>query len=160
MRASARLVLLAATASIGACGPTVDVSKALQVSEVTTGWHDAGVVEGKNKLVPSIAFKLTNTSTEPLAALQVNAIFRRMGETEEWGSGWVAVTKSGALGPGEATPLLTVNSQRGYTGTESRQDLLKNRNFVDARVEIFAKYGSAQWKRVSELQVDRQLKDR
>jgi hypothetical protein len=143
-----------------ACSPKVDLAKALDISEVSTGWHDVGVIEGKNKLVPSVAFKLTNTSSEPLAALQVNAIFRRVGETEEWGSGWLSVAKADGLAPGAATARLTINAQLGYTGTEPRRELLKNRSFVDARVELFAKYASTQWTRIRELQVDRVLTDR
>jgi len=146
--------------SVVACGPTVDLTKALQVSEVSTGWHDAGVVDGKNKLVPSIAFKLTNTSSETLKALQVNAIFRRTGETEEWGSGWLSVARPDGLGPGATTALLTVTSQLGYTGTESRHELLQNRSFVDARVEVFAKYGSTQWTRIGEHPIERRLTGR
>ena len=36
------------------CGPRVDLKQALQVTDVSTGWFDAGIVDGKNKLVPSI----------------------------------------------------------------------------------------------------------
>ena len=161
VRASGRLLpSLAIAVCAAACGPTVDLSTSLQVSDVATGWHDAGIVEGKNKLVPSVAFKLINASTEPLVALQINAIFRRVGETEEWGSGWLAVSRAEPLEPGTSTALLTIRSERGYTGTESRAEMLENRSFVDARVELFAKYGSTQWTRITELQVDRQLSHR
>jgi hypothetical protein len=154
------LSLLVAGVCAAACGPTVDLMTGLKVSDVSTGWHDAGIVDGKNKLVPQISFKLTNSSPEPLVALQVNCIFRRVGETEEWGSGWMAVSRADALEPGETTDVLTITSQRGYTGTESRLDLLKNRSFIDARVELFAKYGSTQWARIQEFPIDRQLTGR
>ena len=36
------------------CSPPVDLSKGLQVQVVSTGWLDAGIVDGKNKLVPII----------------------------------------------------------------------------------------------------------
>lgn len=160
MRARARVCLLAVAVPAVACGPTVDLTKSLQVSDVATGWHDAGVVEGKNKLVPSVAFRLTNTSGEPLAALQINAIFRRVGENDEWGSGWLSVARSEGLSPGAATSVLTIQSQLGYTGTEPRLALFKNRSFVDARVELFAKYRSTQWTRLSEIPIERRLTDR
>ena len=35
------------------CGPTVDLTQALQVQSIATGWSDAGVVDGKTKLVPT-----------------------------------------------------------------------------------------------------------
>jgi hypothetical protein len=50
-----------------------------------------------------------------------------------------------------------LRSDLGYTGTESRADLLKNRLFVDARVQLFAKHGSAQWARLGEYRIERRL---
>ena len=49
-------------------------------------------------------------------------------------------------------------SERGYTGADqSRQEMLKNTHFVDAKVELFAKYGSTQWVRVGEYPIAREL---
>src|SRR5688500_1741122 len=58
-RVSAGLFLALA---LTACRSTpVELSKQLTVTDVTTGWFDAGVVEGnKNKLVPTISFRLKN----------------------------------------------------------------------------------------------------
>ena len=150
----ALLVVLLATAG---CGPTVDLTKTLQVTDVATGWHDAGVVDGKNKIVPAIAFKLKNNSDQALGSLQVNALFRRVTEPDEWGSGYMKVTGSDGLAPGAVTELLTVNSQLGYTGIETRAELLQHSSFVDARVEIFAKYAATQWARLGEFPITRQL---
>ncbi|MGE3179860.1 MAG: hypothetical protein AB7O32_20475 [Vicinamibacterales bacterium] len=152
-------VLLLALAVLGgaACGPTVDLAKSLEVTDVASGWHDAGVVDGKNKLVPAIAFKLKNNSDQTLSSLQVNALFRRVNEPDEWGSGYVKVTGSEGLPAGQSTPPLVINSQLGYTGVEARADLLKHRAFVDAKVEIFAKYGSTQWAKLGEFPITRQL---
>lgn len=150
-------LLWAAALLLSGCGPTVDLSKALTVTDVATGWHDVGVVDGKNKVVPAIAFKLKNGSDQELTSLHINALFRRVNEPDEWGSGFVRVTGSDGLAPGASSDLITVNSQLGYTGEESRADLLKNRSFVDAKVEIFAKYASTQWTRVGEFPITRQL---
>ena len=43
----------------------------LQVQDVSTGWFDAGIVNGQNKLVPSITFRLKNISDQKLVVLQV-----------------------------------------------------------------------------------------
>ena len=82
------------------CGKPVDLASSLQVEDVSTGWHDAGVLDGKNKLVPSITFKLKNASDQSLPVLQANALFRRATEDTEWGSGFVKVTGSDGLAPG------------------------------------------------------------
>jgi hypothetical protein len=160
MRAPVWLIALLVAACSFGCGPTVDLSKSLQLSDVATGWHDAGVVDGKNKLVPSVTFKLKNASDQSLASLQINALFRRVSENDEWGSGYLKVTGSDGLHAGASTNLLTVNSQLGYTGTETRLELLQNRSFVDAKVQLFAKYGSSQWTSIGEYPIERQLNPR
>jgi len=157
MRAPGGLLLLLLLVSAG-CGPTVDLSKGLQVKDVSTGWFDAGIVNGQNKLVPSISFKLRNASSLSLNTLQVNAIFRRVTEKEEWGTGFMTAAGSDGLGPGMTTDALMIRSQTGYTGAnQSREEMLVNSHFVDAEVELFAKYGSTQWKRIGEFQVTRRL---
>ena len=154
----AALVVVAVTALFSAaCGPDVDLKKGLQVELVSTGWADAGLTDGKNKLVPALSFKLKNVSDQKLVVLQTNAIFRRAKEKEEWGSGLLPVIGSEGLAPGATTSLQTIKSQLGYTGTESRGDMLKNSQFVDATVQLFAKYGPTQWTLVGEYPISRQL---
>ena len=60
MRATASLLAFVLTAALAAsgCGKTVDLATGLQVLDVSTGWFDAGIVDGKNKLVPSVSFTL------------------------------------------------------------------------------------------------------
>jgi hypothetical protein len=41
--------------------------------------------------------------------------------------------------------MLFVASPLGYTGSESRFDLLKNSKFVDAKVQLLAKYAATKW---------------
>lgn len=164
MRAFARLLaaglVLSLTGMLTGCDKPVDLATTLAVTDVATGWHDAGVVDGKNKLVPAVIFTLKNNSDRELTTLQVNALFRRVNEPDEWGSGYVKVTGSDGLAPGASTQPLSIQSQLGYTGVEPRADLLKHRAFVDAKVEIFAKYGSTQWTRVGEFPITRQLEAR
>jgi len=158
MRAATRACLLSLLFLSPGCGPTVDLAKGLQVQDVSTGWFDAGIVNGKNKLVPSISLKLKNVSDRKLSMLQVNALFRRVTEKDEWGSGFMTAAGSEGLAPGAATETLTIKSQLGYTGSDqSRQEMLKNSRFVDAKVELSAKYGSAQWVRIGDFAVTRQL---
>jgi hypothetical protein len=158
MRASARLlVLLALTMSV-ACGPTVDLTKGLQVTIANSGWYDLGIVNGQNKLVPMVTFTLHNTSDQKLVTLQINALFRRVTENTEWGSGFVTVVGSQGLAPGATTDPVTIKSQLGYTGSEqSRQEMLQNTHFVDAKVELFGKYGSTQWVLLGTYPITRQL---
>lgn len=158
MRVAGGLLLLTMLpVSLTACGPVVDLSKALQVDIVSTGWFDAGLVNGQNKLVPAVSFTLKNNSDQTLTVLQVNALFRRVTDKDEWGTGFVTVAGSGGLKPGATSQTITVRSQLGYTGTEPRQDMLQNARFVDARVELLAKYGSVQWVKVGNYPLARRL---
>src|SRR5579872_5291857 len=151
-------LLVCSSVLAAACGPMVDLSKGLEVQEVSTAWFDAGIVDGQNKLVPTITFKLKNRSDQTLSHLQLNVLFRRITEPDtDWGSGFVVDAAPGGLAPGSTTQTLTVKSQLGYKGTDPREAMLKNSQFVDAKVDLFAKYSSAQWKKVGEFPVTRVL---
>jgi hypothetical protein len=140
------------------CGPQVDLKKSLTVKIVETGWFDAGIVNGQNKLVPSITFTLTNQSGQKLVVLQANSIFRRVNDPNvEWGSGFKTVVGSDGLAPGGETAPITIRSQLGYTGTESRLEMLQNSKFVDAKTDLFSKYGSTQWAKLGEYPIERKL---
>ena len=146
-------------AGLPACGgKPVDIGKALRVTDVTTGWFDAGIVEGnKNKLVPSVAFRLKNAGEPFSGSVQINAVFRRLGETEEWGSALIRAVDSNGLSAGAVTSPIVLRASLGYTGTQRRNELLQNKLFVDAKVQLFAKHGALQWAKLGEYRVDRQL---
>jgi hypothetical protein len=139
-----------------ACGPTVDLAKAVAPEAVTTGWADGGSVAGKNKIVPAVSFRLKNVSNQKLGPLQVNAVFRRVNDPAEWSSGYLPSAAS-ELPPGGETDTLIVTGQQGYTGTDDREAMLRNSQFVDAKVELFVRSGSSNWTRIGEYPIARQL---
>jgi hypothetical protein len=143
-----------------ACGPPVDLTQGLHVETLSSGWYETAPVDGMIKIVPLVSFTLKNVSEQTLPSLQVNAVFHRAGDSGEWGSGLVIAAGTEGLSPGAATGTLTVKSELGYTGTESRHDLLRNSQFVDATVDLFAKYGSTQWTRLGAFPITRQLVER
>src|SRR5713101_5197261 len=103
MRASVRLLFLLTFVSLAGCGPAVDLTKGLQANIISSGWFDAGIVNGQNKLVPIITFTLKNLSDQKLMTLQINAIFRRVNENDEWGSAFMPVVGSEGLPPSADT---------------------------------------------------------
>jgi hypothetical protein len=130
----------------------------LEPIDVVTGWYDNGIQpDGKNKLVPSISLKLRNKSSEPIRSVQINAVFRRVGEAEMWGEHFGWAVQREPLAPGGMTNQLVLRSQLGYTGEQPRARMLQNKEFVDAKVEIFLKQGSQVWAKLAEFQVTRQL---
>ena len=155
------LALAALTVSAAfstACGPSIDPITVLEPVDVVTGWYDEGIVDGKNKLVPSVTLKFRNKSAGPVSSIQVNAIFRRVGEQEMWGEhfGW-AVPRTPALAAGGETDVLVMRSALGYTGEQPRMQMLQNHEFVDAKVDIFLKTGSRTWSKLGEYPIQRQL---
>ena len=151
------LICLAALALLTGCVRSRDVQTDLKIIDVSTGWYDQGIVEGKNKLVPSISLKLQNVSSEDISNVQVNAIFRRVGEQEAWGEHFVRAIDSNGLKAGATGGGIVLRSTLGYTGEESRAEMLKNSQFVDARVEIFGKHGSRTWAKMGEYSIERKL---
>jgi hypothetical protein len=140
-----------------ACSEPVDVGKAVQVEVATSGWRVAGVVDGKNKIVPSVSLRLTNVSSQTLTALQTNAVFRLASTNAEIGTDFRPVSDSGGLPAAASTGKITLKAAIGYTGTDPVDELLNNSKFNDAKVEVFVKAGSGQWTRVGEYPIARQL---
>ena len=148
---------LALVVVITGCGAR-EVEKDLTITDVHTGWYDAGIVQGQNKLVPSISLKLKNVSPEEISRVQINAVFKRLdGENKEWDAHFVRGIGPDGLAPGAQGDELVLRSERGYTGQQSRLQMLQNKEFIDAKVEIFGKHGSRFWVKMGEFKIDRQL---
>jgi len=163
----APLVLIVALGSVPAgCSAPVDLKQALQLEDVSGGYRDAGIVDGRNKIVPSITFKLKKSTDRNISPLALNLSFRKLpppGVTpppgtpaeEEWDD-WYA---QNVPFNGNETGLLTYKINAGYTGDppQSRADILKNTHFQDVRVHIFAKHSSSQWIEIGQYTIPRQL---
>ena len=153
----AALLALAAAA----CGPRVDLASSAKLVDVTTGWYDAGVTDdGKNKLVPSISLRIRNESDAPLISTQLNLIFKRVIDQDEWTTSFVRGIGADGLAPRATTPLIVVRAEQGYTGVQPRLQMLSNSQFVDFKVEVFGKQGSATWVRLGDFPIARQLMTR
>src|SRR5690349_5259768 len=77
-RAAVLTLTLCAALSAAGCSKPVDLKQALQVSELTGGFHDAGVVDGKNKIVPTLTFRLTKKTNDSLRPLSLSVSFRKL----------------------------------------------------------------------------------
>lgn len=143
---------------LAGCAPSVDLTQGLEVLDVSSGWRDAGVVDGKNKIVPSVSLRLRNLSEQNLAALQLNVLFRRVTEPDtEWGSSFMNASPPGGLEAGVTTEMQVAISDLGYTGTDPRAQMLENRLFIDTTARVFAKYSAESWTLIGEFPVERRL---
>lgn len=135
-----------------------DVQADLEIVNAQTGWFDAGIVEGgMNKLVPSISLELQNVSDREIASVQMQAVFRRAGEQESWGDHFVRAIDADGLAAGATTTPIVLRSTFGYTGAQARAQMLQNREFVDARVEVYGKHGRRTWAKMGEFTIERRL---
>jgi hypothetical protein len=159
MRHLAVFVLAAALSGCAssASSPSQDITRLIAVTDVKTGWFDAGIENGMNKLVPTLTVTLKNVSQQKVALVQLNAVIRRAGEKEEWGGAYTRAIGSEGLAPGASTAPIVLKSNLGYTGTEPRAVMLKNSQFVDAKLQLFAKYGGANWAKLGEYPIAREL---
>ena len=71
------------------CSRAVDIRQALEVTETSGGWYNAGIVDGKNKIVPSVTFRLRKKAEGDFGGVSLNVVFREppaAGGTaeEEW----------------------------------------------------------------------------
>jgi hypothetical protein len=134
-----------------------DLAKLFAVTDLKTGYFDAGVENGMNKLVPTVMLKLKNVSNETVSLVQLNAVIRRVGETEEWGGAYSRAIGSEGLKPGAETNLIVLRSSLGYTSVVPRAQMLTHRLFVDSHVQLFAKVGGANWVKLGEYPIARDI---
>lgn len=134
----ATCILLAGASS---CGPGVDLAKALTVTDVFTGYYDAGVVDGLNKLVPNITFRLRNAAADPISAVQLTVAFWQIGDDGEKESQLVRGIGDAGLEPGASTDPINVRGAVGYTYAGARADMFTNSQFRGFVAKVFAKQG-------------------
>ena len=150
-----RILIAACTLLLAACGQAPDLKQALEVTDLVTGWYDAGIVDGKNKLVPSISFRLRDKANAGIDSVSLNIVFKRADNAEEHDSIFV---QSVDFADG-VSETVTVRSQTGHTGEppQTRADMLQHSGFVDMDALIFVRQSASQWVELHRARVERQL---
>ena len=143
---------------VTACQQPVDLKQTVQVADLTGGWYDAGIVDGNNKLVPSVTFKVRKTQDADVNPLQLNVVFKRIVDQadEDWDEFYVQKVE---FANATETAPLTVRPAAGYKGDsgQTRAEMLKNSQFRDVRAIIFAKHSSANWVELARYEIPRQI---
>jgi len=155
LRRSTFVAITVLTAFASACGKPVDLKQSLQVTDVSSGWFDAGIQAGKNKLVPSVTFKLKKNADVDLSSVSLNVAFMFAGSSEHADDVYVQSVPF----EGTATKPVVVRTQWGYTGDppQTRAEMLKHSQFRDMEASIFAKQSSSQWVELQRVPIARQL---
>jgi len=148
------LVLAAATAIL-ACGPSIDLSKSVAVTEVSSGWYDNGLKSGKNHLLPSISFRVRNTGPHPLTNVRVTIGFW-LEDGRELDSKDVQAIGNEPLAPGATSDPVLVRGETGYTLDQPRAEFFMHGQFRDGLARVFARRGG-HIVPLGEFRLDRQI---
>ena len=151
-RLGATLLLTLALAAASSCSEAVDFKKSLEVTDVSGGWFDAGIVDGKNKLVPSVSFRIRKPANVRLRSISLNIHFKKIVDPSKPGLGGESEADEVFLqtvefSDGAQTALLPVRSPTGVTGDapQTRAEMLQHSQFQDMRARVFAKESSTTW---------------
>jgi hypothetical protein len=127
------------------------LKQAITVTDVSGGWYDFGIVDGKNKLVPSLTFKLVKPADVRLRSISLNVHFKKIVDPSKPGKDgeeeFDEVFLQTVAFEGNETKLLTVRPTTGFTGDapQTRAEMLQHRLFQDIRARVFAKQSSTTW---------------
>ena len=166
MRIAPPLLVLALGLTTAGCSKPIDLKQTLQVVDISGGYLDGGIVDGRNKIIPTISFRVKKSTDRSISPLSLNLSFRKLpppGVTPAPGSPaeeeWDSVFAQSVTFDGNQTALLTYKINAGFTGDapQSRAEILKNSHFQDVRVHIFAKHSSSQWVEIGQHDLPRQL---
>jgi hypothetical protein len=160
-RALAWCLLSLAVAGTASCAKEVDFKQALEVTDVSGGWYDWGIVDGKNKLVPSMTFRIRKRPDANLRSITLNIHFKKIvspdRKTEEEMD--EVFLQRVDFSEGNQTPIVTVRPEHGYTGDapQTRAQMMEHSQFQDVRTRIFAKQSSTTWVELTTFDVPRVL---
>jgi len=154
------LVPLAAVAAAGlltvSCQRT-DLSKALTVEPVLTGYYDDGLDQGWTHLVPDLTFKLKNVGTQPVArGIRVTVSFWFTAETDGENDSIVLPGLDDRLDPGRESREFTARAPHGFRLEGARQDFFAHSLFKDMTAKVFAQSGGTIY-RLGEFPIQRQI---
>jgi hypothetical protein len=144
--------LLPIVLAAASCTQQVDFKQAIQVTDVSGGWFDFGIVDGKNKLVPSLTFRLRKPADVRLRSVSLNVHLKKIVDPSKPGTDGEAEFDEVFLQTVEFTDdtqsqLVTVRPTTGVTGDppQTRAEILQHRLFQDVRARVFAKQSSTTW---------------
>jgi hypothetical protein len=154
-------LLALALAGAASCTPSYEFKQVLQVSDVSGGWYDYGIVDGKNKLVPSMTLRVRKQPGVQLRSIALNVHFKwvkgsERKDEEELDEVFLQTVE---FSEGDQTPLLTVRPEHGYTADapQTRAQMLEHSQFRDVRARVFAKQSSTTWVELISFDVPRVL---
>ena len=146
---------------VAACGgANVDPAAVFEVADVTTGYVQTDPTDGRNRIVPSVAFRLKTRPGQPdVESVAINVGYRKAnvaGDEAVFDDKYlqrVVIRDDGMSDP------LVVNADTGFTGDapQTPAEMLQNAHFQDLVVNILVKHGSGAWAQMHSAPVERRI---
>ena len=146
---------LAAALAVASCS-TVNLTQAIEVTDIISGWYDNGIKDGFNHMVPMITFRLKNKTEQPLNSVQLTVAFWQDGSDGEADSRQVVGIGGTAVPAGQSSESITVRSSVGYTLEGPRADLFTHSLYKDWTVKMFARRSGRIYS-IGEFKIDRRF---
>jgi hypothetical protein len=134
------LAIAVLLAGLTACRD-VDLREAIEITDVASGWHDNGLRDGWTHFVPSLTFRIKNTTTVPVANVALTVSFWKEGEDGEYDEVLLRGVLDAALQAGETGEPIVVRGNVGYNLEGARAELFSRSPFKDVVAKIFARRG-------------------
>ena len=122
-----------------ACSPAVDLAKSLEVTDVLTGYYDAGLKDGWNYLKPSVSFRLRNVTDQHIGPVQLTVSFWQEGKDGEWDAVIMQGIRAEGLAAGATTDSLLARAAIGYRLEGARADFFDHSGFLGVTAKIFGR---------------------
>ena len=137
--AAAAFVVSLSLLGASACAAKVNLTTGLEVTEVLTGFYDAGLKDGWNYLKPSMTFRLKNKAQEEIGPIQLTVAFWRDGDDGEWDSHIIRAIRGEGLAVGASTePIVARSPNVGFKLEGARADFFNHSAFTDVEARLFA----------------------
>lgn len=151
------VVLVAACLASTAACRRPDPNQELVASDFEGYWVVDAPERGEQYIAPAVRFLLRNRGQHPAHGLEANAVFRREGETETFGSDWRRILSNDkALGPGQST-VVVLRSDRRYHTNGPIESMFEHKDFRDVGATVFVRLGGSQWTPFGKVAVERHI---
>jgi hypothetical protein len=146
-------LLLAALAACASRDPRAE----LEIVEAETYWVVDAPRGGSHYLAPAVRVRIRSKAEEPILSIQATANFRRVGETEVWGSGWEQVTRAAKPLPPGGETVVVLRSDGRYNSPGTPESMFAHALFRDVTTEVYLRIGSSAWAKMVEIPVERRI---
>lgn len=150
------LFLMAAAGLVSAACGGADLSKAVQVNVVSSGFYDLGVIDGRTKIVPGASVRVKNVGTAPIDGFQISASFWIVGDDGMKDEIQLMGLVAKDLAPGAESEPIVLKASHGYTLDVPRSQAFQNTLYRDFTIRVLGKTAGRIY-RLGDFKIDQRI---